>query len=195
MSETADQKRTRRRWINLAELVAVLGVLIAGLTLWNSWSERRAAQADKVGERQAAAQARGRFELHGTPSKDGDAIVLAQDARHELHDVRLTFPSALMTEPQDAIDHRIPRDWFAKPLHTATGDERAGLLPVLIAYAWTDDEGDEHRSTGIYDIVWRTHHTLPFGRALDLIDLRFHRRGGDQASLDAIWKAKHPAAA
>lgn len=195
--ETPDQKRTRRRWINLAELVAVAGVLIAALTLWNNWSERRAAEADKAGERQAAAQARGRFELRGTPDEGGDAIVLAHDSSHELHDVHVAFPTALGIAAQDATDHRIARDWVDKPLLKATDggpSDRTGLLPVLIDYAWADENGDEHRGKGIYDIVWRTHgRPFPLGRALRLTDFRLHRKGGDQARLDAAWATEKPA--
>ncbi len=196
MSESADQKRTRRRWINLAELVAVLGVLIAGLTLWNSVAQRRAAEADKAGQRVAAVQARGRFELHGAASKDGDAITLSHDASHELHDVHVTFPTTLDVAGQDATDHRIARDWIAKPLLKASDggpSDRTGLLPVLIDFAWADENGDEHRGKGIYDIVWRTHgRTFPLGRSLRLTDFRLHQKGGDQARVDAVWAKEQP---
>lgn len=184
----------------MAELVAVAGVLIAALTLWNGVAERRAADADRAadraGERTAAARARGRYELHGVAADGGRAIVLARDAGHELHDVRVSFPTALGIAPQDATDHRIDRDWFAKPLLKATdggADDRTGLVPVFLAYGWADEDGDEHRGAGLYDIVWRTDGRLLRGRALTLTDLRLHAKGGDQARLDAAWAREKPA--
>ena len=41
MSETSEQAKTRRRWLTLAELVAVSGLLIGALTLWLNWSDKR----------------------------------------------------------------------------------------------------------------------------------------------------------
>ena len=48
MTETADQARTRRRWITLAEVVAVAGVVIAALTLYLNVSDRRADRAERA---------------------------------------------------------------------------------------------------------------------------------------------------
>ena len=49
-SERAEAAATRRRWITLAEVVAVAGVLIGALTLYTNWSDRR---ADEEGDRGA----------------------------------------------------------------------------------------------------------------------------------------------
>jgi predicted negative regulator of RcsB-dependent stress response len=44
--QTPEEKREaaaiRRRWITLGEILAVIAVLISGLTLWNSYSDRSA---------------------------------------------------------------------------------------------------------------------------------------------------------
>ncbi|MGQ7355397.1 hypothetical protein ACTGXY_11450, partial [Streptococcus suis] len=80
MSETADQARTRRRWITLAEVVAVAGVLIAALTLYLNFVDRRADQADKAAAAAKDAVAQARVELAGTV--DGGTIAL-KDPRHD----------------------------------------------------------------------------------------------------------------
>ena len=41
----AEAAAARRRWLTLAEIVAIAGVVIAGLTLWNNWQGREAEQA------------------------------------------------------------------------------------------------------------------------------------------------------
>ena len=57
----AEAAATRRRWINLAEIVAGAGLLIAGLTWWNSYQERIGEEADKASAREQAQAERGRW--------------------------------------------------------------------------------------------------------------------------------------
>ena len=39
MPDPIPTESSRRRWINLGEGVAVVGLIISGLALWNSWSK------------------------------------------------------------------------------------------------------------------------------------------------------------
>jgi hypothetical protein len=190
MTETSEQRTTRRRWLNLAELVAVAGLLIGGLTLWLNWSDRREDKAQAAAASAAAARDKARFDLTG--KVDGDEILLLRDEKHALGDVRVTFPSALRTAPHDAVTHTIEQDWFADALLKATDggpDERTGRLPVLVSYTYVVEDA-EHRRRAIYDIVWKTDGRLLRGRSLDLIDFRLRRPGGDQAALDAAWASQ-----
>lgn len=194
MNETLDQKRTRRRWINLAELVAVCGLLIGALTLWLNWSDRRDAAAEKAATAAAAVKERGRLELAGVPADSG-ALLRLSDARHDLTDVTIAFPSVLNVPVQRPTgDPVIERGPFREALLKATDggkDDRSGRLPVLITAAYVD--GDAQRSArGIYDIIWRTEGRLLSGRSLDLTGLRLRQRGGDQAALDAAWAREEP---
>lgn len=192
MTETSEQRTTRRRWLNLAELVAVAGLLIGGLTLWLNWSDRRDDKAQAAAAAAAAARDKARFDLTG--KVDGDEILLLRDEKHALGDVRVTFPSALRTPPRDAVAHRIEREWFADALLKATDggpDERTGRLPVLVSYTYVVDDA-AHRRRALYDVVWKTDGRLLRGRSLDLIDFRLRRPGGDQAALDAAWESSKP---
>lgn len=192
MTESAEQKATRRRWINLAELVAVAGVLIAALSLWLTWSDRRESAADKAASAVAAAQERGRLEL--TAASAGDTLRLT-DARHDLTDVTITFPTALGLAPQrPSGEPVIEARPFAETMLKLTdggADDRSGRLPVLVTARYID--GDVTRTArGIYDVVWRTEGRLLRGRALALTGLRLRQRGGDQAALDAAWMREKP---
>lgn len=89
----------RRRWITLAEVLAVAGVVIAALTLWNSWSERRTAAAEKAAEITGEARARSRLDLAGTPGAGGGRLTLAS-GEHELSEVTVAFPAALGVTPK-----------------------------------------------------------------------------------------------
>ena len=187
MSETGEERARRRRWLNLAELVGVAGVLVAAVGLYLSWADHR----DRAAADARAAHATGRYEIRATADADGGALVLGRDDRHEVEDAIVTFPPALGVPPRDALSGRIERDWFAAPLMKATdggADDRTGTLPVLIRVRYAD--GDATRTaSGIYDVVWRTQGRMfPLGRSLKLEALRLHERGGSVARLDALWR-------
>jgi hypothetical protein len=193
VSETADQARTRRRWITLAEVVAVAGVLIAALTLYLNFADRRADQADKAAAAAKDAVAQARVELAGTV--DGGTIAL-KDPRHDITDTTILFPKALGVGKQSPVEPRIDDAVFRRPLLKLTDggpDAQTGRLPVLITTRFWD--GDRTRSArGIYDIVWRTHGRRFFGRALTLEGFRLRQTGGDAAALERAWAAVKPAA-
>jgi hypothetical protein len=193
MKETADQQ-TRRRWVTLAEVLAVAGVVIAGLTLYNSWQERRTGAAAKIEERAAAARDRTRFELRGVPADGHSSILLTRDEAHPLGDVRVTFPASLGVAPQDAVGHTIEADWFEGPLREQTDggeDEVTGRLPVLVDYSFMADDKPIARRA-IYDIVWKTEGRLLRSRRLSLVDFRLREAGGSRQRIDALWAKDRP---
>lgn len=191
-AERREAAATRRRWVSLAEIVAVAGVVIAALTLWNSWSERRDAESAKVAAESSEAKARTRVEITATVQDDGRSLLL-KDAAHDIQDARFAFPKALgVTAQKPVVDPSIDVRWFEDALLKLTdggADERAGRLPVFVTTRYWD--GDVQRSaTGIYDVVWRTEGRLLRGRTLRLEGLRLRQRGGTQARIDALWAAE-----
>ena len=196
MSETRDQAQTRRRWITLAEVVAVAGVVIAALTLYSNWQDRRQAAADKAIEQASATRDKTRFMLRGAPDKDKRTIVLARDEAHPLGDIRVTFPTALGVPAQDSVTQTIQADWFDKALRKATdggADDITGRLPVLIRYTYFTDDQPTTRQA-IYDIVWHTEGQRFRGRKVELLDLRLRETGGNQTRVDALWAKDKPKA-
>ena len=194
MSETPDQAQTRRRWITLAEVVAVAGVIIAALTLYSNWQERRQAAADKAIEQASAIRDKTRFVLRGVPDADKRTIVLARDEAHPLGDIRVTFPTALGVPAQDSVTQTIKADWFDKALRKATdggADDITGRLPVLIRYTYFTDDQPTTRQA-IYDIVWHTRPQRFQGRKVELLDLRLREVGGNQKRIDALWAKEQP---
>ena len=188
-ADRAEAARTRRRWVSLAEVVAVAGLLIGALSLYTTWSDHRTDERARIQAEAAAAQDKGRFELRGLVAHNGDSVALLRDERHELRDVRVAFPTPLAIGAKDAVDQTIERDWFEKPLLDATagkGGDQVGRLPVLVSYTYGD--GDAQRGkTGIYDIVWRTRGRFLRGRALTITGFRSRQAGGSQAMLDGLW--------
>lgn len=190
--EKAEAAATRRRWINLGEFIAVAGLIVAGISLYLNWSDRRADQADRQIAEVKAARADSRFDVRAVATADGKALVLQHDDRHPIRDATVTFPAALGVGSKDTVGDSIDRGWFEHAVLKANDggpDKAGGRLPVLIALTYWD--GDVARTThGIYDIGWRTTGGFPFGRTLRLENLRLHEPGGTQARLDAIWAAE-----
>ena len=187
----AEAAATRRRWINLGEFVAVAGLLIAAVSLWMTWHDRQADEADKQADRKAEASERSLYVVK--TSMRGNDVVIQPDDRHALGDISVTFPAALGVAAQTSPTQTIPESWFKSALLKATdggADSQEGKLPVLLTVNYMD--GDQQRSmTGIYDIVWQTKGGgLIGGRSLKVVGMRLHKRGGTQKQLDALWAVK-----
>ena len=193
MSETSEAA-TRRRWVTLAEGIAVAGLLIGALTLWLNWSDKRDERAAAAAAREASRNERTRVDLIGSAQDDGRTLTL-RDERHDLSEATIVFPRPVGIPAQHPSgDPVIQAAWFAHELLTMTDggpDTRTGRLPVLITVHFID--GDTPRNaTAIYDIIWRIDGRMLRGREVKLEGLRLRERGGDQAALDALWARLMP---
>ncbi|KQM67009.1 MULTISPECIES: hypothetical protein [unclassified Sphingomonas] len=191
MSDAEDARAERRRWITLAEGVAVAGVVIGGLTLWNNVSERRSAEAERIAERASSAKAKAALAIVATPESDGERLVLSASDRR-IERIEVIFPPVLKVSPKSAVgDVAIAADWIRAPVLAITdggADALEGRLPVAITATWWD--GDRQlRSSAIYDLVFTTHGRLVGGRSLGLKALarREAATGGIGRRLDTLW--------
>jgi type II secretory pathway pseudopilin PulG len=188
MSETAEQAATRRRWISLAELVAVSGLIIGALTLWMNWSDKREEAQEKAATSAAAGAAQARFALDATLVEDGKQVRLT-DPRHELLESTITFPKSLGVEQQNPATARIERGWFADAVLKATdggADSREGRLPVLVTARYRVGEA-MREGRAVVEIVWRTEGHLMRGRSLSIEAVRVREPGGSTKRIDALW--------
>ncbi len=194
MSETAEQRRTRRRWLTLAELVGVAGLVIAALSLWSNWSDRRANQQERAAEKTEAVRAKTAVLLDGTV-EDGGRTLKLSDANRKITGIDVRFPASFGVGEHDAlVTPRIEADWIAAPLLALTkgDDTREGRVPVLITADWWD--ADTHRrDRAIYDVAWRSEGRFLRGRTLRLGGVALRERGGNAARLEAIWAREKPA--
>ncbi|WP_230769918.1 hypothetical protein [Sphingomonas sp. Leaf4] len=194
MSEADEARAQRRRWITLAEGVAVAGVVIGGLTLWNNVSERRSVDADRAAASASAAKAKNALAIVATPAGGGDRLTLsAADRRIERIAVR--FPPALKVSERTAVgDVAIDADWVRAPLLAITDggkDDLEGRLPVEVTATWFDGD-NERQSSAIYDLVFATEGRMIGGRSLRLKALarREAANGGVARRLDTLWAAE-----
>lgn len=187
-AEKAEARAIRRRWLTIGELVAVAGVIIAGVSLWVSWADKRDEASQKAAEASKVKAAETRLDLRASVSEGGRQVALA-DPAHEILDTAVMFPKALGVGAQAPVLPRIESGWFAAPVLAATdkgSDEREGRLPVLVTVSYR--VGDATRQDrAIVELVWRTSGRMLAGRELRVEAARIRERGGDQARIDALW--------
>ena len=198
-SEKAQAASIRRRWITLGEVLAVVAVLISGLTLWNNWAERRDSEAIKSAEAQHASTRAGRLALMA--ASIGKRVVTLKPASSDqsVQSQTITFPSGLGIAPaQTTGEPRIEAAWFESAVKKAReaahlpddsrGDE---AVPVAISTRFLVD-GEAHEDVAIYDVGysitghWLGGHTVTL-RGVSLVTRV--KDDGAQARLDARWKA------
>lgn len=194
MAENADQARTRRRWISLAEFVAVAGLLIGVATLYLNWSDRREERAEKAEASVVESKAKAHVLLTGTVAYGGKSIVLS-DGAHTFSAATVRFPKSLSVAEQDAMPGpTIQAAWFADKILALTdkgADERSGRLPALVSVTWWD--GDVSRTdTALYDVLWRTEGRVLQGRKLVITGLALVDRTTSPGALDRAWAKRKP---
>jgi hypothetical protein len=190
----AEKAATRRRWINLAEIVAVAGLLISGLALWNSYRDRTVDESEKASERtQAEAEAR-TMVLRGTADREGERLSLGPaDSEQTIQGQRIVFPTALAVAPMETLaDPRIEAGWFRRQVLQAVegGGREDRRLPVAITTRFYRD-GALLTDTAIYYLVYRIEGGgLLEGRKLRLRGLSRLQTADPAAArrrIDALW--------
>jgi hypothetical protein len=205
-AEAAEAAATRRRWINLAEIVAVGGLLISGLALWNSYRERTGEETDKVTARKQALAQATIMVLRGAADREGRRLSLAPaDPEQTIQSQRVVFPTALAVAPvENMADPRIEALWFRRQILRAIANEEAQAevddadrrVPVAITTRFYRD-GALFTDTAVYYIVYRVEGGGLFeGRRLRLLGLsRLPSEGLSdppraQRRVDALWPGR-----
>lgn len=188
----------RRRWITLGEILAVIAILISGLTLWNSWSERRDSDTEKRAEAQTASNRATTLVLTAMASNDDRLALRPASAEQSIQTQIITFPESLGLTPVTTTgEPRIEAVWFERALKRARneaglpddsrGDER---LPVAVTTRFLVD-GKTHEDVALYDIGytitgrWLSGHHVTL-RGLSLVSKA--KSANVRAKVDARWK-------
>jgi len=201
-ARAAEAAAIRRRWITLGEGLAVIAVLISGLTLWNSWSERSDSRAAKQVDEQRASTRAVTLVLTATASDDRTLSLKPGSADQSVQSQTISFPKALGAAPAETTgEPRIEAGWFERDLKKARdqaglpddsrGDER---LPIVITTRFLVD-GEAHEDVALYDLGytitgrWLTGHSVTL-RGLSLVSRV--KGSAAQAKLDARWASLFP---
>ena len=195
----AEAAAVRRRWITLGEFLGVAAVLISALTFWNSYSERRNAEAERIRSAQSAEIRIRSLVLKGTPESGGRNLVLTVIGEQAIQSQTIAFPSPLRVAPVETTSARIEADWFDDALRRARraahGNEANGdaRLPVAVTTRFVAD-GEMFTDVSIYDLGYSVEDRLLGDRVrLKGLSLGERARAGQaQARIDALWKARQP---
>jgi hypothetical protein len=201
-TEREEKARVRRRWLTLGEIVAIAAVVISGLTLWNSWSERKEEQAARAAH-QRDVESRGvALLLRAKADGDGRTLALSPLAENQaIQSQTVRFPTSLkVTAAETSGDARIERGWFDEALVDARnaakvkdtpGDAR---LPVLIETRFLIDGTTAHVDRAIYEVGYRTSSSLLGGTTVKLRGLSrvvaVTSTAAGQKQIDALWSAR-----
>src|SRR3954469_11151532 len=120
--ETAEERREaariRRRWITLGEVLAVIGVLISALALWNSYAERRSNEAERNAEKAEKGAVSHILLLRA--SGGGKTLSLEpRDAAQTVRSQTILFPSPLETKVDTIVEPRIEAGWVKQAVKKA----------------------------------------------------------------------------
>lgn len=179
-------------------MLAVIAVVISGLTLWNSWSERSDSAATKTVDAQKASARATTLLLIAANAGDGTLALKPADTEQSVQSQTILFPTALDAAPAETTgEPRIEAEWFEGPLKKARdtaklpdnsrGDER---LPVVITTRFLVD-GEPHDDVALYDIGYTISGRLLSGHSVTLRGLSLVSRvkpGNAQAALDGRWR-------
>ena len=201
-ARAAEAAAIRRRWITLGELLAVIAIIISGLTLWNSWSERSDSRAVKTADAQKASARAVTLVLIAANAGERELGLKPPSADQSVQSQRIIFPTALGAAPAETTgEPRIEAEWFERALKKARdtarlpdnsrGDER---LPVVITTRFLVD-GKPHEDVALYDIGYTISGRLLSGHSVTLRGLSLVSRvksSGAQTALDARWGELFP---
>jgi hypothetical protein len=197
--ELAERRAARRRWITFGEVVGGAGLVIAALSLYLTWSDRRTDENERRAEqaeaRKSATEQGRHIGLVATGANGG--VLSFKGAACDLQSADISFPSALEVSAQSVtLDPHIDADWFDKPLLEAfkSATSKSGRLPVLIVSRCTGATG-ERLERAIYEVPFTIESRLLRGKALHLRGLvlqGYVSAGKAQARLDAAWRTVAP---
>lgn len=193
---------TRRRWVTLGEVLAVVAVVISGLTLWNSWTQRSDSDAVKTADAQRASTRAGTLVLLASNAGGHVLNLKPASAEQSVQSQRVMFPTALEAAPAETTgEPRIEAAWFEHALKQARevakmpddsrGDEQ---LPVAIITRFLVD-GEPHEDVALYDVGYSIAGHWLGGHSVTLRGVSLIARvkgGGAQAKVDARWKHLFP---
>lgn len=162
---TEPQSPARRRWVNVGEGVAVVGLVISGLALWNSWGREDSKPAVVVEDhaRTIPLALRGKVEDEGkrlaiAPVEPGhalDSLTLTATGKPPLElgsDPILSAPSVEGLLPEGKKDAPGAISVTLDAHYIEAGSERRATARYRLTYRWTDGgllSGRSLRLTGL----------------------------------------------
>jgi len=163
MTKTNDadaQRRSRLRWINLGEAIAIAALVLSGLGLWHEWNKRESAPV--VVEKPTAIP----LALRGKVRKEGRELEISPlEDSHALQSLTIGMAGSQIVLDEDG---ELDADDIEKALGKSVKDgEGPHSLPVRITARYIES-GTDKVATGSYVVRYRMKDRLIGGPSLRL---------------------------
>ena len=194
-AQAAEAAAIRRRWITLGEILAVIAVLISGLTLWNNYSERSSTEAERAAEKKQE-QERARNLILAFEKSRKMLALFPLDQGQAIQSQTISFPTPLGVSPIRTVGNpRIETGWIktaTKKARGSSGDDAVDdrRIPVAITTQFVAG-GHPYTDVAIYEISYRREGSLLGGSEITLLGLALVEHSSArsvQARLDKAWK-------
>ncbi|HEV2594986.1 MAG TPA: hypothetical protein VGU01_07290 [Sphingomicrobium sp.] len=86
-----DEERTRRRWINFGELIALAALIVSAMGVWIAWKSSSTEKTTRIVEQRSSVP----LALRGTADADGRTLtIMPADPSHGLQSLKVTIKGA-----------------------------------------------------------------------------------------------------
>jgi hypothetical protein len=166
MSESSEA-RTRRRWINLGEIVAVAALMVSALGVWIAWKSSSNDKPTRVVEQRQAIP----LTLRGTAERDGRELTIAPvEQSHALESLTLTIAGSSPIEI--GSDGKLDASDVEAALKDRDKDAKGSRSVSVRITARYVEMGSDRRGGGRYVLRYRWEGGgLLGGRSLRLVGL------------------------
>ena len=149
MTETPTERRRRLRLLTIGEVIAVIGLAISGLALWNSWDEGKGDKPAIAVEKQRSVP----IALRGKVDDAGKALILSPvEAGHALDSATLTAAGKSL---EIGSDGRVSAADLEKLVDAPRKDApRAGSQPITVQVRYIE-AGTDKTGSGHYRLSYR----------------------------------------
>ena len=201
MVEEPAGKSGSKKFLRMAEAIALMSVIIAGLGLflsYSQWSDSRKERREAQQQDQQRAQVRSALVLRGE-GRGGQIRLQPVRDDQVVQSVVFYFPSAIHAGPVRITGAgHLDAGWFADGLKAALkGADDKGSdheLPVGVETVYVED-GDSRTDRSIYEVAFSIHKRMLQSAEVGLEGLALSRRGvggGLQGAVDAAWARQSP---
>jgi hypothetical protein len=144
-------EQTRRRWINLGEIIALCALVVSGLGVWIAWKSSDRDKPTKVVEQRSAVP----LALRGTADADGRTLtIIPADPSHALESLTITIKGA--SPIQVGSDGKLSASDAEAALKNREKEAKAVTLSVPIRVdARYVENGADRRGGGSYILRYK----------------------------------------
>ena len=163
-----NDEKTRRRWINFGEIIALAALIVSAMGVWIAWKSSGENKTTRVLEQRSAVP----LALRGTADSDGRTLTISPaEPSHAIESIKITIRGSAPIEV--GSDGKLSASDVERVLKDREKEAKdvALRMPIRIEANYVE-MGKEHRGGGSYTLHYRWEGGGLFGsRTLHLVSL------------------------